>query len=93
MVSTKFFFSWSNNGSKRICRKTYLQHQKNRRAVSIIATYMHLKLKKSLYVGKNNFSPPPKVDSVILKIIKKNYYRQKINFKPSIKFFLIGGKL
>ena len=27
-LSTKFFFSWSNNGSKRICRKTYLQHQK-----------------------------------------------------------------
>jgi 16S rRNA (adenine1518-N6/adenine1519-N6)-dimethyltransferase len=25
-----------------------------------------------LITGKNNFSPPPKIDSVILKIVKKN---------------------
>ena len=46
---------------------------KNRRAISIIATYA-LDIKKISDVGKNNFSPPPKVDSVILQISKKNYY-------------------
>ena len=43
---------------------------KNRRAISIIATYA-FDIKKISDVGKNNFSPPPKVDSVILKISKK----------------------
>ena len=40
---------------------------KNRRAISIIATYA-FDIKKISDVGKNNFSPPPKIDSVILKI-------------------------
>ena len=40
---------------------------KNRRAISIIATYA-FDIKKLSDVGKNNFSPPPKIDSVILKI-------------------------
>jgi Dimethyladenosine transferase (rRNA methylation) len=43
---------------------------KNRRAISIIATYA-LDIEKISDVGKNNFSPPPKIDSVILKISKK----------------------
>ena len=47
-----------------------LATSKNRRAVSIIATYT-LDIEKISVVGKNNFSPPPKVDSVILKISKK----------------------
>ena len=47
-----------------------LAKSKDRRAVSIIATYT-LDIKKISIVGKNNFSPPPKVDSVILKISKK----------------------
>ena len=40
---------------------------KNRRAISIIATHA-LNIEKISDVGKNNFSPPPKIDSVILKI-------------------------
>jgi len=40
---------------------------KNRRAISIIATHA-LNIQKISDVGKNNFSPPPKIDSVILKI-------------------------
>ena len=40
---------------------------KDRRAVSIIATYA-LDIKKISIVRKNNFSPHPKVDSVLLKI-------------------------
>ena len=40
---------------------------KNRRAISIIAIHA-LDIKKISDVDKNNFSPPPKIDSVILKI-------------------------
>ena len=40
---------------------------KNRRAISIIATHA-LNIQKISDVGKNNFSPLPKIDSVILKI-------------------------
>ena len=47
-----------------------LATSKNRRAISIIATN-GFDIEKISDVGKNNFSPPPKVDSVILKISKK----------------------
>lgn len=50
---------------------------KNRRAVSIIATHA-FDVKKISSVRKNNFSPPPKVDSVILKITKKNDMDKKL---------------
>ena len=54
-----------------------LATSKNRRAVSIIATYT-LEIEKISVVGKNNFSPPPKVDSVILKISKKTSIDKKL---------------
>ena len=54
-----------------------LATSKNRRAVSIIATYT-LDIEKISVVGKNNFSPPPKVDSVILKISKKTSIDKKL---------------
>ena len=50
---------------------------KNRRAISIIATYA-FDIEKISDVGKNNFSPPPKVDSVILKISKKTIMDKKL---------------
>ena len=50
---------------------------KDRRAVSIIATCT-LDIKKISTVRKNNFSPPPKVDSVILKISKKTDLDKKL---------------
>ena len=50
---------------------------KSRRAVSIIATYT-LDIKKISDVDKNNFSPPPKIDSVILKISKKTIMDKKL---------------
>ena len=56
-----------------------LAKSKNRRAISIIATHA-FDIKKILNVGKNNFSPPPKVDSVILKISKKNIMDKKLIF-------------
>jgi len=64
---------------------------KNRRAISIIAIHA-FDIKKISDVGKNNFSPPPKIDSVILKISKKTTWI-KISFLQLIIFFLIGEKL
>ncbi|ABX13277.1 ribosomal RNA small subunit methyltransferase A [Nitrosopumilus maritimus] len=43
---------------------------KDRKAISIIATHA-FDIEKISNVNKNNFSPPPKVDSVVLKITKK----------------------
>ena len=56
---------------KEFAEKLLAKSSKNRRAVSIIANYT-FDIKNILKVGKNNFSPPPKIDSVILKITKKN---------------------
>ena len=50
---------------------------KNRKAISIIATHA-FDIEKISNVGKNNFSPPPKIDSVILKIIKKTDMDKKL---------------
>ena len=47
-----------------------LATSKNRRSISIIATHA-FDIVQISDVGKNNFSPPPKVDSVILTISKK----------------------
>ena len=56
-----------------------LATSKNRRAISIIATHA-FDMEKISDVGKNNFSPPPKVDSVILKISKKTTMDKKLIF-------------
>ena len=40
------------------------------KAVSILANYA-ADITKIMNVGKNNFSPPPKVDSVVLKLTRK----------------------
>ena len=52
---------------------------KNRKAISIIATHA-FDIEKISNVGKNNFSPPPKVDSIILKIAKKTDVDKKLIF-------------
>jgi len=56
---------------KEFAEKLLAKSSKNRRAISIIANYA-FEIENILKVGKNNFSPPPKIDSVILKITKKN---------------------
>ncbi len=56
---------------KEFAEKLLSNLSKKRKAVSIIANYA-FEIKNISKVGKNNFSPPPKVDSVILKIIQKN---------------------
>ena len=54
-----------------------LANSSKRKAVSIIANHA-FEIKKISKVGKNNFSPPPKVDSVILKIIQKNTMKKDL---------------
>jgi len=56
---------------KEFADKLLAKSSKNRKAISIIATHA-FEISLVSKVGKNNFSPPPKIDSVILKIIKKN---------------------
>ncbi len=43
---------------------------KNRKAVSILVNYS-IEIEKISNVNKNNFTPPPKVDSVVLKFSRK----------------------
>ncbi len=77
----------------------------DRKAISIIADHC-FEIKTLFKVGKNNFTPPPKVDSVILKIIKKSTlskdqinsinkifsYRRK-TIKNILKQFAIESKI
>ena len=56
---------------KEFAEKLLATSTKNRRAISVVANHT-LEIKNIFKVGKKNFTPNPKVDSVILKIIKKN---------------------
>ena len=56
---------------KEFAEKLLAKSGKSRRSVSVIANHT-FEIEKFLDVGKKNFSPPPKVDSVVLKIVKKN---------------------
>ena len=62
---------------KEFAEKLLATSSKNRKAISIIATYA-FEISVVSKVGKNNFSPPPKVDSIILKIIKKNSINEEM---------------
>ena len=55
---------------KEFAEKLLTKSAKCRRSVSIIANYA-FEIEKFLDVGQKNFSPPPNVESVVLKIIKK----------------------
>jgi len=56
---------------KEFADKLLATSSKQRKAISIIATSA-FEITTILKVEKNNFSPPPKIDSMVLKIIKKN---------------------
>src|SRR3989337_181590 len=45
--------------------------EKNTKAVSVLVNYS-AEVEHIINVNKNNFSPPPKVDSVVLKLTRKN---------------------
>ena len=62
---------------KEFADKLLTNSSKKRKAVSIIANYA-FEITNISKVGKNNFSPPPKVDSVILKIIQKNTMKKDL---------------
>ncbi len=62
---------------KEFADKLLTHSSKKRKAVSIIANYA-FEITNISRVGKNNFSPPPKVDSVILKIIQKNTMKKDL---------------
>jgi len=56
---------------KEFAEKLLAKSSKKRKAISVIADHA-FEIKILSNVGKNNFLPSPKVDSVILKIVKKN---------------------
>ena len=56
---------------KEFADKLFEKFSKNRKAISIIADHS-FDIKIISKVGKNNFSPPPKIDSIILSIAQKN---------------------
>ena len=62
---------------KEFAEKLVAKSSKKRKAISVIAQHV-FEIKVISNVGKNNFSPPPKVDSVVLKIVKKNVMRKDI---------------
>ncbi len=62
---------------KEFANKLLTKSSKKRKAISIIANHA-FKIKIISKVGKNNFSPSPKIDSVILKIIHKNIMNKNL---------------
>lgn len=61
---------------KEFADKLFTKNSKDRKAVGIIAAYC-FKIDTVLKVSKNNFSPPPKIDSVVLKIKQKTNLDKK----------------
>ena len=56
---------------KEFADKILESSHKHRKAISVVANHC-FEINKLQNVSKNNFTPPPKVDSVILKIIPRN---------------------
>ena len=62
---------------KEFAEKLLTKSPKKRKAVGIIANYA-FEITSLFNVEKNNFSPPPKVDSIVLKIVKKNIMTKEL---------------
>jgi len=62
---------------KEFAEKLLAKSSKNRKAISITANHA-FEISIVSKVGKNNFSPPPKIDSIILKIVKKNSMNKEL---------------
>ena len=62
---------------KEFAEKLITSTPSERKAVSVIADYS-FDIKKILKVGKNNFNPPPKVDSIVLELVKKKTLSEEI---------------
>ena len=62
---------------KEFAEKLLAKSSKKRKAISVIADHA-FEIKIISNVNKNNFSPPPKVDSMILQIVKKNIMKKDL---------------
>ncbi len=62
---------------KEFADKLFAKSTKDRKAISIIANHA-FEIQICSKVGKNNFSPPSKIDSVIMKITKKNNMKKEL---------------
>ena len=62
---------------KEFAEKIFPNSEKKQRAICVVANFT-LEIQKILKVGKKNFSPPPKIDSVILKINKKRILERNL---------------
>ena len=62
---------------KEFADKLLAKSSKFRRAISVIANYA-FEIEVLHSVDKNNFSPPPKIDSVILKLTQKNTIKNEL---------------
>jgi 16S rRNA (adenine1518-N6/adenine1519-N6)-dimethyltransferase len=62
---------------KEFAEKLLAKSNKKRRAVSIVANYA-FEIQNVIKVGKKNFSPNPKIDSIVLKIIKKQTLKKDL---------------
>ncbi len=62
---------------REFAEKLLTKSNKKRRAINVIANYS-FEIQNILKVGKKNFSPNPKVDSIILKISKKQSMEKEI---------------
>ncbi|MDH5416069.1 MAG: 16S rRNA (adenine(1518)-N(6)/adenine(1519)-N(6))-dimethyltransferase RsmA [Nitrosopumilus sp.] len=62
---------------KEFAEKLLAKSSKKRKAISVIADHA-FEIKIISNVDKNNFSPPPKVDSMILQIVKKNTMKKDL---------------
>ena len=62
---------------KEFAEKLLTKLPKQRKAITVVANYA-FDIKILANVGNNNFLPPPKIDSVLLKIIQKNTMKKDL---------------
>lgn len=62
---------------KEFAEKLLTKSPKQRKAITVVANYA-FDIKILANVGNNNFLPPPKIDSVLLKIIQKNTMKKDL---------------
>jgi 16S rRNA (adenine1518-N6/adenine1519-N6)-dimethyltransferase len=77
---------------KEFAAKLLANNGKNYRAVSALAQYC-FDIETLMQVGKNSFSPKPKVDSVLLKIVKKRKVSKDVIKALKMLFSFRGKKL
>lgn len=62
---------------KEFAEKLVSMNKKEMRAISVIANHA-FEIEKIMSVNKNNFEPPPKIDSVVLRLKQKRVVSAKI---------------